>query len=179
MRRGQDRERDHASEATGNHNIPAAKAIRQIAEIKAHQTAGYRCPSQNGTDLRWREMKIPKENDREKRPHHKKGGTRQKCSRKKYLHKSRKGRNLVHVGPRWDSRQQPSDSPIPITIANRGAAARNSSKRGFKFGPIGIGRVRIGLEISRRRHDLAGLAVTALRDLFRQPRLLHRVRAVG
>src|SRR6266850_2701968 len=44
---------------------------------------------------------------------------------------------------------------------------------------IGVGRVRIGLEIGRRRHDLAGLAVTALRDLFAQPRLLHRMLAVG
>src|SRR5882672_2802305 len=44
---------------------------------------------------------------------------------------------------------------------------------------IGVGRVRIGLEIGHRRHDLAGLAVTALRDLFAQPRLLHRMLAVG
>jgi len=44
---------------------------------------------------------------------------------------------------------------------------------------VGVGRIRIGLEIGRRRHDLAGLAVTALRHLFRQPRLLHWMRAVG
>src|SRR5712691_3170452 len=44
---------------------------------------------------------------------------------------------------------------------------------------IGVGRVWIGLEIGRRRHDLAGLAVAALRDLFTQPRLLHRMLAVG
>src|SRR5688572_10384634 len=40
---------------------------------------------------------------------------------------------------------------------------------------IGIGRVRRGLEEGHRRHDLAGLAVTALRNLFGQPRLLHRM----
>src|SRR4030088_156578 len=44
---------------------------------------------------------------------------------------------------------------------------------------ISVGRGRIGLEIGRGRHDLAGLAVTALRDLFAQPRLLHRMPAVG
>src|SRR5712691_4095903 len=44
---------------------------------------------------------------------------------------------------------------------------------------IGVGRVWIGLEIGRRRHDLAGLAITALRHLFAQPRLLHRMLAVG
>src|SRR5262245_53569603 len=42
---------------------------------------------------------------------------------------------------------------------------------------IGIGRVRIGFEERHRRHDLAGLAVAALRDLFGQPRLLHGMRA--
>src|SRR5262245_48659487 len=44
---------------------------------------------------------------------------------------------------------------------------------------IGIGRIGVALEISRRRHDLAGLAVAALRHLLGEPGLLHRMPAVG
>jgi hypothetical protein len=40
---------------------------------------------------------------------------------------------------------------------------------------VGVGRLRLLLEQSRRRHDLAGLAVAALRHIERQPCLLHRV----
>src|SRR5215467_10626472 len=38
---------------------------------------------------------------------------------------------------------------------------------------IGIGRIRIGLEIGDCRHDLTGLAVAALGDLLGEPCLLH------
>ena len=39
----------------------------------------------------------------------------------------------------------------------------------------GIVRVRIALEQGHRTHDLPGLAVTALRHVVIDPRLLHRV----
>ena len=44
---------------------------------------------------------------------------------------------------------------------------------------VGVGRVRVTLDERDRRHDLAGLAVPALRDVELLPRLLHGVRAVG
>src|SRR5262244_2446010 len=42
-----------------------------------------------------------------------------------------------------------------------------------------IGRLRLLLQERRRGHDLPGLAVTALRDVERRPRLLDGVRAGG
>src|SRR5262249_5432397 len=42
-----------------------------------------------------------------------------------------------------------------------------------------IGRLRLLLQERRRGHDLPGLAVTALRDVERRPRLLDGVRARG
>jgi hypothetical protein len=44
---------------------------------------------------------------------------------------------------------------------------------------LGVGRVGILLEESNRRHDLTGLAIAALRHVFGQPSLLHRMLAVG
>ncbi len=43
---------------------------------------------------------------------------------------------------------------------------------------LGVGRSRLGAEERGRRHDLAGLAVAALRDVLLDPRRLERVEAV-
>src|SRR5688500_19574113 len=43
---------------------------------------------------------------------------------------------------------------------------------------IGVGGARLAFEQRRSRHDLAGLAVAALRDVVLDPRLLYRVAAV-
>ena len=41
---------------------------------------------------------------------------------------------------------------------------------------VGVGRLRVLLEQRRRRHDLAGLAIAALRHLQLDPGGLHRLR---
>src|SRR4051812_27409398 len=50
---------------------------------------------------------------------------------------------------------------------------------GHRLVDVGIGRLRLLLQQRRRRHDLPGLAVTALRHVDRGPCLLHRVRRIG
>src|SRR3954467_6194407 len=50
---------------------------------------------------------------------------------------------------------------------------------GHRLVDVGIGRLRLLLQQRRRRHDLPGLAVAALRHIHRRPRLLHRVRRIG
>src|SRR5438094_7380816 len=42
-----------------------------------------------------------------------------------------------------------------------------------------VGRLRLLPQQRRRGHDLTGLAIAALRDVERRPRLLHRMRARG
>src|SRR6266850_4732458 len=42
-----------------------------------------------------------------------------------------------------------------------------------------VGRLRLLLQQRRRGHDLPGLAIAALRDVERRPRLLHGMRARG
>src|SRR5260370_29861167 len=53
-----------------------------------------------------------------------------------------------------------------------GAAAADIGEIGVD---VGIGRIRIALEIGRNRHDLSGLAVAALRHVLGEPSLLHRM----
>src|SRR3984957_10910912 len=55
--------------------------------------------------------------------------------------------------------------------ANVRAAPANISRHGRI--DVGIVRMRGGVEQSRRRHDLAGLAVAALDHLHVEPRLLY------
>src|ERR1039458_9960568 len=56
------------------------------------------------------------------------------------------------------------------------AAAANLAKIAID---VGVSWLWMFLQERRRRHDLPGLAVAALRDLLSEPRLLHRVLAVG
>ena len=51
-----------------------------------------------------------------------------------------------------------------------GAAAADIGEIGVD---VGIGRIGIALEVGRRRHDLAGLAIAALHDLQIKPGLLN------
>src|SRR3954469_21900334 len=57
-----------------------------------------------------------------------------------------------------------------------GAAAADV---GHRFVDVLVGRPRILFQQRRRRHDLAGLAVAALRHIDRRPGLLHRMGGVG
>ena len=57
-----------------------------------------------------------------------------------------------------------------------GAAAADV---GHRLVDVRVGRLGIFFEQRRGRHDLARLAVAALRHVDRRPRLLHRMRAVG
>src|SRR3954468_7162180 len=50
---------------------------------------------------------------------------------------------------------------------------------GHRLVDVGIGRRRVLLEQRDRGHDLAGLAVAALRHLLFDPRLLDRMAAIG
>src|SRR5262249_8424115 len=56
-----------------------------------------------------------------------------------------------------------------------GAAAADIGEIGVD---VGVARIGIAPEVRRRRHDLAGLAVAALRHLLSEPGLLHRMPAV-
>ena len=44
---------------------------------------------------------------------------------------------------------------------------------------VGVARIGIARDERRRRHDLPGLAIAALRHVLGDPRLLHRMLAVG
>src|ERR1700738_4710569 len=70
--------------------------------------------------------------------------------------------------------------PIPMPSAKPPAAVSEVAMNWRReIGvDIGIGWIGIGLEIGNRRHDLAGLAIAALRHLFGEPGLLHRMPAV-
>src|ERR1700704_3040436 len=57
-----------------------------------------------------------------------------------------------------------------------GAAATDI---GHRFVDVLVGRLRSSLEQSRGGHDLAGLAIAALRHVDRRPGLLHGMRGVG
>src|SRR3954453_17625443 len=57
-----------------------------------------------------------------------------------------------------------------------GAAAADIGHRGVD---VGGGRLRVFLQQRCRGHDLAGLAVAALRHVDRGPGLLHRMRGIG
>src|SRR5947209_8003213 len=50
---------------------------------------------------------------------------------------------------------------------------------GHRLIDVGIGWLRLFLEQRGGGHDLAGLAIAALRNVDRGPRLLHRVRGIG
>ena len=76
---------------------------------------------------------------------------------------------------------QPFDASLAAMMHGRadaliGAAATDV---GHRLVDVLVGRLRRLLEQRRRCHDLAGLAVAALRHVDREPSLLHRVRAVG
>src|SRR5712691_3678179 len=58
-------------------------------------------------------------------------------------------------------------------------AAAPADVAGHGIGDLGVGRIVLGREESGRLHDLAGLAVAALRHVQGAPSLLHRVVAVG
>src|SRR5579872_508657 len=61
---------------------------------------------------------------------------------------------------------------------DRGADARvGAAAADVRHGvvDVGVGRLRVLLEQRRGRHDLARLAVAALRHVVREPRLLHRM----
>src|SRR5260370_17046332 len=50
---------------------------------------------------------------------------------------------------------------------------------GHRFVDVLVGRFRRSFEQRRRRHDLTGLAIAALRDVDRRPRFLYGMRAGG
>src|SRR5579859_2310325 len=58
-----------------------------------------------------------------------------------------------------------------------GAASAEVAVHGLR--DLVVGRIRCLRQQRGRRHNLAGLAVSALRDLFGNPRLLQHVQAVG
>src|SRR6516165_11240421 len=65
------------------------------------------------------------------------------------------------------------DGPAHALI---GAAAADVCDVGID---VGIGRRRMVLEERHHRHDLPGLAIAALRHVLGDPRLLHRMLAIG
>lgn len=62
--------------------------------------------------------------------------------------------------------------------ANAWVGAASTDVAGHGGIDVGIGGVRIGGEQRDSRHDLAGLAVTALRHVFIDPGLLHGMASI-
>src|ERR1043166_3083515 len=93
---------------------------------------------------------------------------------------------LVMIAPSRALALRGRDRTAARTHAGRHMHGRADALIGATAADVGhtpvhaaIGRLRCFLEQCRGGHDLAGLAIAALRHVDREPRLLHRMRTVG